>query len=75
MAKTTIVSTSTYVPSKIDFEKVDDMFTENYATIATIQAGTGFALTEYANNCAAVSGGLVVGDLYTTTGTVMVVTA
>ena len=45
------------------------------ADIVTVKAGTSFALTEYADNTAAVTGGLAIGDLYTTTGTVKVVTA
>ena len=58
MAKQTIVSDSSYVPTLEDMEKVDSMFTENYASVATIEAGTSFALTEYADNAAAVTGGL-----------------
>ena len=37
--------------------------------------GAGKDLREFANNAAAVAAGLGVGDLYTTTGAVMIVTA
>ena len=37
--------------------------------------GSGKNLREFADNAAAVAAGLGVGDLYTTTGAVMIVTA
>lgn len=79
MAKKTIVKPGAYVPTQVEMGEIDDNFTEVYtatadntASIATILDGSAF--TEYANNAAAVSGGLTVGDLYLTTGTVMAVT-
>lgn len=67
MAKKTIVKNGTYVPTRKDMENVDANFTEVYTGKLT--------LSEYADNATAVAAGLAVGDLYTTTGTVMVVTA
>ena len=46
------------------------------ATVADLAVtGSISGLTEYATNAAAVSGGLVIGELYTTAGAVKVVTA
>lgn len=82
MSQKTIVVNGSYVPTLKDMQKVDDNFDELYESkssiesdITSIEDGTGFALSEYADNAAAVSGGLEVGDLYTTSGAVKVVTA
>jgi len=89
MAKQTIVVNGSYVPTLEDMKKVDANFTENYSSIESIEtdvssiesditdlkAGEGITLVEYADNAAAVSDGLSVGDLYMTTGAVKVVTA
>jgi hypothetical protein len=82
MAQKTIVVNGSYVPTLKDMEKVDDNFDELYESkssiesdVTAIEDGTGFALSEYADNAAAVSGGLEIGDLYTTSGAVKVVTA
>ena len=68
MAIKTIVTTGNYVPTIKEMETIDDNF-------ASVGNGTGFSLAEHADNAAAVTAGLAIGDLYTTTGTVHVVTA
>lgn len=69
------------------FRAVNDAFSAGGTIFTVTRSGatpTRFAfgaikvsatLTDYANNAAAVSGGLAVGDLYQTSGTVKVVTA
>ncbi len=52
-----------------------DAIAVNAASIVELKAGDGITLTEYADNAAAVTGGLTLGDLYMTTGAVKVVTA
>lgn len=81
MSRKTIAGTGKFEPTRSQMEDIDDNFTENYASIAAVesdvedlQAGEGITLSEYADNAAAVTGGLSVGDLYTTTGAVKVVT-
>jgi hypothetical protein len=72
MAKQTIANIRDFLPTETMVKAIDENFTEVYAAIATNPIST---LTEYADNAAAVSGGLAVGQMYTTTGTVKVVTA
>jgi hypothetical protein len=50
-------------------------FTNQDASKLVASTGSGKDLREFANNAAAVAAGLGVGDLYTTTGAVMIVTA
>jgi hypothetical protein len=67
MAKKTVVDTETYQPTRKAMVAIDDNFDELYAQVV--------GLTEYADNAAAVTGGLAVGDFYQTTGAVKIVTA
>ncbi len=82
MGQETIDKDGGYVPTKKQMQSIDRNFDENYASIAAteadvtaLQSGDGITLTEYADNAAAVTGGLTLGDLYMTTGAVKVVTA
>ena len=50
-------------------------FTNQDASKLVASTGSGKDLREFAKNAAAVAAGLGVGDLYTTTGAVMIVTA
>jgi len=50
-------------------------YTNQDASKLVASTGSGKDLREFANNAAAVAAGLGVGDLYTTTGAVMIVTA
>lgn len=81
MAQKTIVTTGNYQPTLEEMKKIDDNFDELYTSkdsvesdVTDLKAGQGITLSEYADNAAAVADGLSVGDLYTTTGTVHVVT-
>jgi len=82
MAQKSIVQNGSFVPTKEEMKRVDDNFDELYASkssvesdVTDLQAGQGIVLTEYADNAAALTGGLEAGDLYSTEGAVKVVTA
>lgn len=76
MTRQVIDRKANFLPTQEAEKAIDDNFVEVYASIASIGDGTGNSLNlaEYANNTAAAVD-LEVGDLYTTTGTVKVVTA
>ena len=65
-----------FLPTEKQMQAINDNMDELYAASAAVGDGTGNSLdlAEHANNTAAVTAGLAVGDLYTTTGTVKVVT-
>lgn len=73
MTQKTIDDVAGVLPTKKQMQAIDGNFDELYTTTAATTAV--ITLTEYADNAAAVSGGLAVGDWYSTTGTVKVVTA
>tara|TARA_R110002153_G_scaffold167918_1_gene320629 strand:+ start:420 stop:611 length:192 start_codon:yes stop_codon:yes gene_type:complete len=60
----------------LDIKKANKVteFTNNDVSKLVASSGSGKDLLEFANNAAAVAAGLAVGDLYTTTGAVMIVT-